>query len=118
MPKLREVRRGRVHRPPAGRVAERQDSPTGLSVLLPDDSGTDVIELPAIFDRIRQEPDAEAHWLALTGWCADNGYADMALVVRHFWPALRDAIGPNMPLEQMLEIAPKDASRLAKVGPV
>jgi hypothetical protein len=75
-----------------------------------------VTELPAILDRIRQEPDHEPHWFALARWFCDNGQNDLAAVVRVFWPAMRDSLGPQRTLEQVLAIAPQDLARLAIVA--
>ena len=41
-----------------------------------------MIELPAILDRIRHEPDHEPNWFALADWFRDNGQNDLAAVVR------------------------------------
>src|SRR5262245_4504671 len=47
-------------------------------------------KLISILNAIRESPDDEAHWLALTEWLYDNGRDDEAVAVRVPWPTLRE----------------------------
>jgi hypothetical protein len=49
-------------------------------------------DLPAILDSIRESPDDQSRWLALSRWLSDNGRDDESVAVRLFWPTLRDSV--------------------------
>jgi hypothetical protein len=62
---------------------------------------------PTLLDAIRREPDREAHWLALAQHFCDNGNDDFAIVVRHHWQDMQDAVASGMPPEQVLAELPE-----------
>jgi hypothetical protein len=62
-----------------------------------------VPDLPAILDRIRAEPDAEAGWLALAAHLHDNGEYDLAVIMRHHWDAARDSLKDGLTVEQAID---------------
>jgi uncharacterized protein (TIGR02996 family) len=47
---------------------------------------------PGPLDAIRERPDDGPRWLALAGWLLDKGRDDEAVVIRTFWPVLRDSL--------------------------
>jgi hypothetical protein len=68
----------------------------------------------AILDAIRQQPDHEPHWLALAAHLSDNGECDLATVVRHHWPVLRDNLAAGVTIEETLRrIGPRMLRRIA-----
>jgi hypothetical protein len=73
-----------------------------------------VNDFPAILNRIRADPDAEVHWLALAAHLHDNGEYDLATVVRHHWLALRDTLAQGATLEAVLAFRARDAARIAR----
>jgi len=49
-------------------------------------------QAPQLVRRIVADPDDESAWLAYSADLADNGNEADALIVRMFWPALRDSL--------------------------
>ena len=68
-------------------------------------------DLPDLLDAIRDRPGDEARWLALSAWLGD----DEAVVVRVFWPTLRDNVTVcGVSLHETLRKAARNAARLAR----
>jgi hypothetical protein len=58
---------------------------------------------PAILDRIRREPDAEAGWLALAAHVHDNGEYDLATIIRNHWDISRDSLRDGLTVAQAID---------------
>jgi len=72
-------------------------------------------KLISILDAIRECPDDEAPWLALTEWLWDNGRDDEAVTVRVFWPTLRDNLSCTSLAATLADVA-RNAKLLAKAA--
>jgi hypothetical protein len=62
-----------------------------------------------ILDRIRQHPDHEPHWLALSAHLNDNGEYDLARVIQAHWPVCREIVRAGKSTEEAL-------NRIRKIG--
>jgi hypothetical protein len=51
-----------------------------------------MLDLPAVLAAIRDRPEDEARWLALSQWLWDEGRDDESVAVRLVWPTLRDSV--------------------------
>jgi hypothetical protein len=65
---------------------------------------------PAVLDAIREKPDDGPGWFALAAWRLDNGRDDEAVVIRAFWPTLRDNLSATT-----IEATPDDVARNARL---
>jgi hypothetical protein len=72
-------------------------------------------DLPAILNAIREDPDDGDRWFALASWPWDNGRDDEAVVVRVFWPTLRDKRA-CVSLKATLSEVKRSANWVAKVA--
>jgi hypothetical protein len=73
-------------------------------------------DLPALLDRLREQPDDASRWLALSRWLADNGRDDEAVAVRVFWPTFRDSVSDGVSLEAALADLARHAQILGDVA--
>jgi uncharacterized protein (TIGR02996 family) len=72
-------------------------------------------DLPDLLAAIRDRPGDEAGWLALSAWLWDNGRDDEAVVVRVYWPTLRDNVTVcGVSLHGTLRKVARNAARLAR----
>ena len=72
-------------------------------------------DLPDLLDAIRRRPGDEAAWLAPTAWLWDHGRDDEAVVVRVYWPTLRDNVTVcGVSLHETLRKVARNAARLAR----
>jgi hypothetical protein len=75
-------------------------------------------DLSVILDRIRQQPDDEAGWLALVAHLHEHGEQDLATVIRSHWPVCRECMREGDSAEESLHrirtISLRDLARLAQ----
>jgi uncharacterized protein (TIGR02996 family) len=72
-------------------------------------------DLPAILDAIRAKPDDGSRWLTLAAWLLGNGRDDEAVVIRAFWPTLRDNLSATT-IEATLDDVARNAGLLSTVA--
>ena len=72
-------------------------------------------DLPTILAALQANPADGSRWLALASWLADNGRDDEAVVVRVYWPTLRDnVVESGVPLNKTLSTLARNAARLGR----
>jgi hypothetical protein len=72
--------------------------------------------LSPILRAVRERPDDERAWAALTCWLRHNGHEDEAEAVGAFWPAIADSLNLGMPLGRAMELLSRNAAGLAKLA--
>jgi hypothetical protein len=75
-------------------------------------TGPTMPDLPALIGAIREWPDDERRWLALSSWLWDNGRDDEAAAVRVFWPTLRDTVNAGESVDGALRRVARNAVKL------
>src|SRR3954467_13214213 len=69
-----------------------------------------------ILRAVRERPDDERAWAAMTGWLRHNGHEDEAEAVGAFWPAIPDSLSLGMPLSRVMALLGRHAVGLAKLS--
>jgi uncharacterized protein (TIGR02996 family) len=72
-------------------------------------------DLPTLTAAIAEDPDDRPRWLALAAWLRDNGRGDEAVVIRTFWPTLRDNLAATT-MEATLADVARNAGLLSAVA--
>jgi hypothetical protein len=69
-----------------------------------------------LVQRILANPDDAAGWLALADHYRDNGEDTLALVVRTYWPAMRDTLEVGRPFPMVMRDVRKNLTTLHRAA--
>jgi hypothetical protein len=70
----------------------------------------------ALVRRVVSNPNDEAGWLAYAADLADNGDDALALVVRTYWPAMRDTLEVGRPFPMVMRDVRKNLTTLHRAA--